>query len=129
MIYNYLCNRCLSSLTLWVRLPLRRSTTLCYKVCQWFVTCRWFSPGPPVSSTTITDRHHIAEILWKVALNTINQPNKIPHCRNCSKIHWELSFFAFIFRVLWFLYFERYCSWWWIRNFWPLVCIVDIFLA
>jgi hypothetical protein len=36
---------------------------------------RWFSPGTPASSTTITGRHDIAEILLKVALNTqkINQ--------------------------------------------------------
>jgi hypothetical protein len=34
---------------------------------------RWFSPGPPVSSTNKTDRHDIAEILLKVALNTIKQ--------------------------------------------------------
>jgi hypothetical protein len=34
------------------------------------VTGRWFSP---VSSTNKTDRHDIAEILLKVALNTINQ--------------------------------------------------------
>jgi hypothetical protein len=33
---------------------------------------RWFSPGTPVSSTTKTDRHDIAEILLKVALNTKN---------------------------------------------------------
>ena len=33
-----------------------------------------FSPG---SSTTKTDRHDIAEILLKVALNTINQSIKI----------------------------------------------------
>jgi len=32
---------------------------------------RWFSPCTPVSSTTKTDRHDIAEILLKVALNTI----------------------------------------------------------
>jgi hypothetical protein len=30
------------------------------------------SPGTPASSTTKTGRHHIAEILLKVALNTIN---------------------------------------------------------
>jgi hypothetical protein len=29
---------------------------------------RWFSPGTPVSSTTKTDPHDIAEILLKVAL-------------------------------------------------------------
>jgi hypothetical protein len=34
---------------------------------------RWFSPGTPVSSTTKTGRHDIAEILLKVALSTINQ--------------------------------------------------------
>jgi hypothetical protein len=34
---------------------------------------RWFSPGTPASSTTKTGRHDIAEILLKVALNTINE--------------------------------------------------------
>jgi len=37
-------------------------TSLCDKV----------SPGTPVSSTYKSDRHNIAEILLKVALNTIN---------------------------------------------------------
>ena len=31
-IYNYLCNQCLSPLTLWVQTSLRRGTTLCDKV-------------------------------------------------------------------------------------------------
>jgi hypothetical protein len=35
------------------------------------VTGRWFSLGTPVSSTNKTDLHNIAEILLKVALNTI----------------------------------------------------------
>jgi hypothetical protein len=35
----------------------------------------WFSPGTPVSSTIKIDRHDITEILFKVALNTINQSN------------------------------------------------------
>jgi hypothetical protein len=40
---------------------------------------RWFSPSTPASSTTKTGRHDIAEILLKVALNTINQiKSKIP---------------------------------------------------
>jgi hypothetical protein len=34
---------------------------------------RWFYPGTPTSSTTKTGRHDIAEILLKVAFNTINQ--------------------------------------------------------
>jgi hypothetical protein len=38
---------------------------------------RWFSPGTPASSTTQTGRHDIAEILLKVALNTIKNQIKI----------------------------------------------------
>jgi hypothetical protein len=34
---------------------------------------RWFLPGTPAFSITKAGRHDIAEILLKVALNTINQ--------------------------------------------------------
>ena len=50
-----------------------KCTTLCYKVCQWLATGRWFYPGPLVSSTNKTDLHDITEILLKVVLNTIKQ--------------------------------------------------------
>ena len=73
-IYNYLCNQCLSPLTLCVRILLRRcvlDTTLCDKVCQWLATGWRFSPGTPASSTNKTDRHDITEILLKMALSTI----------------------------------------------------------
>jgi hypothetical protein len=71
-IYNYLCNQCISPLTLWVRISIRaRCTTLCDKVCQWLVAGRWFSLSPPVSSTNKTDRHAIPKILLKVSLSTI----------------------------------------------------------
>ena len=43
------------------------------KVHQLLAHGRWFSPGTPVSSTTKTGRHDIAEVLLKVALNTIYQ--------------------------------------------------------
>jgi hypothetical protein len=70
--YNYLCNRCLSPLMLWVRLLLRaRCTTLCDKVCQ------WLSPGTPISPTNRIDCHDRTEILLKVALNTIKPNNQI----------------------------------------------------
>ena len=77
--YNYLCNQCLSPLKLWIWIWISirtRCTTLCDKVCQLLATGLWFSPGTPVSSTNKTDRHHITEILLKVALNTINQTSK-----------------------------------------------------
>ena len=47
------------------------------KVYQLLAHGRWFSPGTPVSSTTKTCRQDIAEILLKVALNTINQIKSI----------------------------------------------------
>jgi hypothetical protein len=50
--------------------------TLCDIICQWLATGQWFSPGTPVSSTNKTDHYDITEILLKVALNSINQPNQ-----------------------------------------------------
>jgi hypothetical protein len=44
--YIYLCNQCLSPLTLWVRIPLRRGVIdkiLCDKVCQCLMAGWWFS--------------------------------------------------------------------------------------
>ena len=50
---------------------------------------RWFSPGTPVSSTTKTGRHDLAEILLKVALNAKNQikSNYRIYHRALSTIH------------------------------------------
>jgi hypothetical protein len=43
---------------------------------------QWFPPGTPVSSTNKTDRHDVAEILLKVALNTIKQTSNITTGKN-----------------------------------------------
>ena len=43
------------------------------KIYQLLVHGRWFSPGTLASSTTKTGHHDIAEILLKVASNTINK--------------------------------------------------------
>jgi len=75
-IYNYLCNQCLSPLKLWVWIPFIWGVfdiTLCDKVCQLHAAGIWFSPGSWISPTNKTDRHNIAEILLKVALNTIKK--------------------------------------------------------
>ena len=50
-----------------------RLATASDKVYQLLAHGRWFSLGTPAFSTTRTGRHDIAEILLKVALNTINQ--------------------------------------------------------
>jgi hypothetical protein len=57
-------------------------TTLRDKVCQLILASGLsFYPGSPVSSTNKTDHHNIAEILLKVALNTIN-PNETLDCQH-----------------------------------------------
>jgi hypothetical protein len=47
------------------------------KVYQLLAYGRWLSPGITASSITKVDLHDIAEILLKVALNTINQINQV----------------------------------------------------
>jgi hypothetical protein len=88
-IYNYLCNQCLSPLTLWVQIPFMRGmhdTILCDDVCQWLAEGRCFSTRTPVSFTNKTDRQDIIEILLKVALNIYTLAQKI--VRN-QKIQWQ----------------------------------------
>jgi hypothetical protein len=64
----------------WVRVRLCKLQKRCTRltaasdtVYQLLAYGRWFFPGTPASSTTKTGHHDIAEILLKVALNTINQ--------------------------------------------------------
>ena len=95
-VYYYVCNQWISQLKLWVQIPLRRGvldTTLCDKVCQWLVTVRWFSPSTSVSSTNKTDRHDIAEILLRVALNTITL-TRIPIIVMCACFCQIISLFS-----------------------------------
>jgi hypothetical protein len=47
------------------------------------MTDQWFSPGTLVSSTNKTDHHDIAEILLKLALNTVTHK---PKRKNASVI-------------------------------------------
>jgi len=54
------------------------TTLLCDKVCQRLAA----GPGTPVSFTNKTNRHNIAGMLLKVALNIINQPT-----RECGSYH------------------------------------------
>ena len=69
-----MCNQCLLQLQLDVPIMLSQGLlvkTLCYKVCLLLAAGRCFSLGTLVSPTNKTDHHDIAEILLKVALNTI----------------------------------------------------------
>ena len=52
--------------------PINISIQHCDQVCQWIAAGWCFSAGTPVSFTNKIDRHDIAEILLKVALDTIN---------------------------------------------------------
>ena len=103
-IYNYLCNQCLSPLTLWVRNPLSRGvfdTTLCDIVCQWLETGRWFTP---VVSTNKTDRHDITEILLKVALSTITltlNPVYSVYIKSTRQWRYSVHIYIHFYKRLW----------------------------
>jgi hypothetical protein len=65
-----------------------RLATASDKAYQLLAHGRWFSPGTPVSSTTKTGRHDIAETLRKVALKHQKSQNQINQTRygtrNCG---------------------------------------------
>ena len=111
LLYNYLCNQCLSPLMLWVQTPLRRgvlNTTLCDTNCQ------SLSPGTPVSSTNKTDRHNTTEILLKVALNTIN-PNPcvcchVYMCVKCTVLPLSVIYLWYFGTVLYSVVFLTFIS-------------------
>jgi hypothetical protein len=104
-IYNYICNQCLSPLTLWVWILLMRGvleTILCDKVCQWLAAGWWFSPStPPVSFTNKTGRHDITEILLKVALNTITLTHLYEY------ISWISNVWIFQEFIVTYIYFKN----------------------
>ena len=94
-------------------------TTWCDKVCQWLAAGRWFSPGTPVSSINKTDCQYIAEILLKVALNTISLTlnihswfQKTVHVNNqyCTFIKYMNGHCNVLFKVLLlsFFIFEKF---------------------
>ena len=74
-IYNYLCNQCLSPLTLWVRIPFGGVYSIQDYVIKFVSDLLQVGGFLRYSgfSTNKTDhgRHDVTEILLKVALNTI----------------------------------------------------------
>ena len=96
-VYKYLCTPCLSPPSLWVwTLFVVRCTRYNIMWSSLSMICnrtQWFSPGTLVSSTNKTDHHDITEILLKVALNTINQPNQ-PYLKTSSAKPILFWFFA-----------------------------------
>jgi hypothetical protein len=66
----------LNQIILWCMGTDTRLAAASDKVYQLLAQGRWFSPGSPASSTTKTGHHDIADILLKVALNTINRTEK-----------------------------------------------------
>ena len=73
--------------------------SICDKVCQWLTTCRWFSPGTPVSSNNKTDRQEVAEVLLKVTLITIHQIKPIYICFS------SVQNFKLIYNISYLIYF------------------------
>ena len=71
------------------KLQKRVHSTPSRKVYQLISHGRWFSPA---SSTTKTGRHDIAEILLKVALNTINQIKSVVSWRSVLLVEYMRIF-------------------------------------
>ena len=63
------------------------------------MTSKWFSLGPPLSSTNKTNRYDISEIMLKVALNTIKQTNIIGQGGWCVWCHFQ-QYFSYIMMVI-----------------------------
>ena len=86
-IYNYLCYQCLSSLTLWVQIPLRWYVldTLCDKVCQWLAAGRWSSLGTPASST----KNWLPRYNWNIVEGGVKHHKPKPK-QNCIGMVWSL---------------------------------------
>ena len=87
---NTICNKCLSPLTLRVRIPIVARCTLKKlreTVCRWLASGQLVFPGTAVSSTNITDRSDITEILLKVALHTGTHANPKPFCDYAKVYH------------------------------------------
>ena len=70
-------------------------TTLCDKVCWWLATGRGFTTGNSFSSTDITYRHDITDILLKVTLNTITLFG-IPNYTSMYPDIYNMSVFMYI---------------------------------
>ena len=72
-----------------IALRCTRLATASNKVYPLLAYGRWFSPGTPASSITKTDRHDIAEILLKVALNIKYKKNQIALKRKKSTVYFK----------------------------------------
>jgi hypothetical protein len=84
-----------------------------FVISDFLTTSRWVSSSPPISSTNKTDRHDIAEILLKVALNTIKQTNKHVQCiLYCLWFVWysSLYWFSFWFLQVFVIMLTLYCT-------------------
>jgi hypothetical protein len=87
-VNNLLLQESVKFIKLWVRIPFRAGCIrLCDKICQ------WFSPG---TSTYKINHNNIAEILLKVALDTIN-----------LNLH-----FVYVFTRTW----NKIICWWWLTE-------------
>jgi len=96
------CNQCLQEIIYsFVHVTLRqlqRLTTLS-DVCQWLAAGRWFSPGPPISSTNKSDCHDITEIESGVKYHQAKQTTTTETTSNtiCNVHVWYMYYILFIY--------------------------------
>ena len=102
-IYNYLCNQCISPLTLWVRISIRvRCTTLSDKVSDlwqvgFFYRVLRFPPiinWPPRYSWNIVEsgvKYHRINNQMPWILFLLHSANVQPYCHSINKVHFKYS--------------------------------------
>ena len=73
-----------------------------------YATGRWFSLGPPISSTNKTDHHDITALLLKMSLNTIKQR----HGRWCGSLQMYSVLQHLVTNGCWYDSLWIYCPMW-----------------
>ena len=124
-MYNYLCNQCLFSLELRVRIQLRRGVLdriLYDKVCMLLARCRWFSLSTPVFPTSKTDSHDITEIWLKVALKAVTLNPSFIFSGNIQNVLYSFTQYTIIFGLE-LSFFVQVLILFWITSFRLMMCI------
>ena len=120
ILWQYLCNQCLSPLKLWGRIPLIGNRTRYIIMCQWFAIGRLFSPGSPTSLTNKMPRYN-----WNIVESEIKHYNRNPNPPKLT-LYWHIrTIFCYVispscFHATWFYKFVIH----WMHNTLQCICVV-----
>ena len=111
-IYNYLCNQCLSPLSLWVRIPFRRvvlDTTLCDEVCGFLRFLPPIKLTAPRYNWNIVEsgvKHHIPNSIIPTKPRILIHPYSISWRYKKSVVFITPHIISYLFQFV--IYFDRH---------------------